>query len=172
MSLPAEITFPGCALTRILNHPENFTDYAQSILFTLRVAVARTTQINLPRDGREEEGGRNIDRFIYARLGSNDRIRSLCRREDSQSARSKTRAFHLKKKNRTWFICQRYSGFLKIFLLKSIDMKIESSGAAKRMWRENTSTFLMTFKRRIDDRRWLGSPRVSHPQINIDRGVK
>lgn len=68
-----------CTLTRILNHPENFTDYAQSILFTLRVAVARTMQINLRREGgREERAGGSIDRFIYARLGSNDRITSLC----------------------------------------------------------------------------------------------
>lgn len=70
MSLLTEITFQ-LQLTRILNHPENFTDYAQSILFTLRVAVARTAQINLPRGASRQ--------IYYARLGSTDRIRSLCR---------------------------------------------------------------------------------------------
>lgn len=99
MSLPVKL-LSRCALTRgILNHPENFTDYAQSILFTLRVAVARTDADKSAEGGRERgwEGrgsdGARIDRFIYARLSPNDRIRSLCagtcRREDSQSRSAK-----------------------------------------------------------------------------------
>lgn len=77
MSLPAEITLPVYTNQDIKSSGKLYR--LRSIDLVYAACCGRENDADKSAEGeREERAGGSIDRFIYARLGSNDRITSLC----------------------------------------------------------------------------------------------